>query len=237
MAPQYHQFCPIAKAAEVVGAPWTILVIRELLLGTSRFSDFQRGLSQMSPSLLTKRLIQLQDFGLVTRRTVAGRRRCEYALTPAGRELAPIVLGLGEWGMRWARGRMTDDELDVELLMSDFRRRIDANALPTGQTVIQFTFRGLRQFADWWVVVEPDGERELCVEDPARGLDVHLTSDLRTLTEIWAGDLTVRQAQRDGRLTIAGNPHICRRASTWLGRGMFADIRPATPQAEDSFDG
>src|SRR5476651_1804120 len=99
MSVRYGQFCPVAKAAEVLGERWTILIVRELLLGTRRYSDFQRTLSQISPTLLTKRLNQLVDCGLVVRRTRPGERRAEYELTPAGAELRPAIFGLGEWGM------------------------------------------------------------------------------------------------------------------------------------------
>src|SRR6478609_9628046 len=127
---RYGQMCPISKAAEILGERWTILIIRELLLGSNRFSDLQRALSQISPTLLTKRLNQLQDCGLVIRKTLPKQKRTEYHLTPPGRELLPVVVSLGEWGMKWARGQMSDDELDVELLMHDFSRRIDETQLP-----------------------------------------------------------------------------------------------------------
>ena len=165
MSTRYGQFCPVSKAAEVLGERWTILIIRELLLGTTRFNDFQRALSQISPTLLTKRLNQLQECGLVVRKTVPDQRRTEYQPMPAAKELKPIIFGLGKWGMKWARGQMNDDELDVELLMYDLHRRIDATQLPGGRTVIKFLFRGLPKFGHWWIVLE-NGARELCVDNP-----------------------------------------------------------------------
>src|SRR5450755_2841270 len=226
MSIRYGQFCPIAKAAEVLGERWTILIIRELLLGTTRFTDLQRALSQISPTLLTKRLNQLQDCGLVVRKKLPEQRRTEYHLAPAGRELLPVVVGLGEWGMKWARGQMSDDELDVELLMHDFSRRIDETQLPGGRTVIKFFFSGLSQFADWWIVLEENGERELCLNNPGKGVDIELRSDLRTMTEIWAGDMEIRTAKKDGRLQLSGNPVLIRTLSSWLRIGMFANVRP-----------
>src|SRR5688572_1955282 len=110
MSIRYGQFCPVAKAAEVLGERWTILIIRELLLGTKRFSDLQRALSQISPTLLTKRLNQLEECGLVVRKKLLRLRRTEYHLALAGRQLRPIIMGLGKWGMQWARGQMSDDE-------------------------------------------------------------------------------------------------------------------------------
>lgn len=225
MSIRYRQFCPISKAAEVLGERWTLLIIRELLLGTTRFSGLQRALSQISPSLLTKRLNELQDSGLVIRKSLPEQRRMEYHPTPAGRELLPIVIGLGEWVMKWARGQMSDDELDVELLMFDLSRRIDTTQLPGGRTIVEFDFLGLEKFPRWWVVLE-NGERELCLVKPAPDVDLQIRSDLRTLTEIWAGDTDLRTAKGDGRLQLSGSPLLIRTLRSWLRIGMFAHVRP-----------
>src|SRR5205809_6953479 len=186
MSIRYGQFCPVSKAAEVLGERWTIIIIRELLLGTTRFKEFQRALSQISPTLLTKRLNQLQECGLVVRKTAPGHRRTEYQPMPAAKELKPIIFGLGKWGMKWARGQMNDDELDVELLMYDPHRRIDATQLPGGRTVIKFLFRGLPKFGHRWIALE-NGARELCVHNPGKQLDTHLSTDLRPMTPCRAG--------------------------------------------------
>jgi DNA-binding HxlR family transcriptional regulator len=151
MSIRYGQICPVSKTAELLGERWTLLIIRELVLGTTRFNDFQRALSQISPTLLTKRLKQLEEAGLLIRKTT--QRRCEYYPTAAGKELKPIILNLGKWGMRWARGQMNDDELDVEMLMFDLQRRIDVDQLPGGRTVVKFSFLGLPKFAHWWIVI------------------------------------------------------------------------------------
>jgi DNA-binding HxlR family transcriptional regulator len=226
MSIRYGQFCPIAKAAEVLGERWTILIVRELLVGTTRFSDLQRGLSQISPTLLTKRLGQLQDAGLIVRKTLPSQQRTEYHLTSAGRELLPVVLSLGKWGMRWARGQMSDDELDVQMLMVDFCRRIDETQLPGGQTVIEFVFTGLPKFGHWWIVLERGKERELCVDNPRKAVDLQILTDVRTMAEIWAGDTEIRAAKKDGRLKLTGDPALGRTLSSWLRGSLLADVRP-----------
>lgn len=231
MSIKYNQFCPIAKAAEVLGERWTILIIRELLLGSTRFNDLQRGLSQISPTLLTKRLNQLVDDDLVIKKRVHGQRRVEYHLTAAGRELLPIVIGLGEWGMRWARGQMSDDELDVELLMFDLHRRIDLDQLPGGRTVVRFVFRGLDKFGHWWIVLE-DGNRELCIQNPNKGVDLTITTDVRTMTEIWAGDATMAKARREDRFSVSGSPVLDRTLSAWLLPGLLSHVRPAVMERD-----
>ncbi len=226
MSIRYGQFCPVSKAAEVLGERWTILIIRELLLGCTRFSDLQRGLSQISPTLLTKRLQQLQDCGLIIRKHQPEQRRTEYFLAPAGRELQPFIMHLGQWGMKWARGQMSDDELDVELLMHDFRRRIDREQLPGGRAVIQFVFPGLAKFEHWWIVFDREEESELCTKNPGKPVDIQLRTDLRTMTEIWAGDTRIRDAIKDERLRVTGDPFLLRTLSNWLRIGMFAAVRP-----------
>ena len=226
MSLHYGQFCPIAKAAEILGERWTILIVSELLLGTRRYSDFQRSLSQLSPTLLTKRLNQLVDCGLVIRKIQPGQRRAEYALSPAGLELGPIIFGLGEWGMKWARGQMRDDELDVQLLMYDYCRRIDADQLPGGRIVAAFVFAGLPKFAHWWIIIEANRERELCVKHPGKEEDIQIRSDVRTMVEIWAGDTEIRTATKDGRLKLSGNPAVVRTLSSWLRIGSLSHIRP-----------
>jgi DNA-binding HxlR family transcriptional regulator len=224
---RYGQLCPIAKAAEVLGERWTILIIRELLVGNSRYAGLQRALSQLSPTLLTRRLKQLQDCGLVIRKPVTGRTRAEYVLSPAGGELESVLLGLGRWGMKWARGQMRADELDLQLLMVEFSRRLDATRLPAGPTVVEFVLPGLPKFGRWWIVVEADGTRELCTNHPGREVNLALTLDLRTLAELWTGDTTVLTAKKQGRLRISGDAALARTLSTWLRPGALAHIRPA----------
>jgi DNA-binding HxlR family transcriptional regulator len=82
----YGQFCPVAKATEIFGEKRTVLVLRELSLGTTRFNDFQRAISRMSPTLLTKRLRRLEACGIVIRKKLSGQKGYEYRLTAAGKE-------------------------------------------------------------------------------------------------------------------------------------------------------
>jgi len=224
---RYGQLCPIAKAAEVLGERWTILIIRELLLGNSRYSGLQRALSQLSPTLLTRRLKQLQDCGLVQREPVAGRARAEYRLSAAGRELEPVLFRLGEWGMKWARGQMRADELDVQMLMVEFSRRLDTTLLPTRRTVLEFVLPGLPKFGRWWIVIEADRTRELCSNHPGVEATLVLRLDLRTLGEIWTGDTTIAKARKNDRLRVTGDPALARTLSTWLRPSALAHIRPA----------
>ena len=222
----YRQFCPIAKACEVLGERWTILIVRELLMGMTHFRDFQRALPQMSPTLLAKRLTELVDCGLVIRKELPQQKRTEYQLTAAGRELKPVVMGLAEWGARWARDQMSDDELNVQSIMYSFTRRMDRAHLPDGQIVIEFLFPNLPRFSRWWIVFEENGKKELCLDHPNARVDAQIKSNLRTMAEIWAGDIDVATAKQKGRLEITGNPVLVRTVRSWLPTSPVAHVRP-----------
>lgn len=222
----YGQFCPVAKASELLGEKWTFLLIRELLMGGRRFSEFQRGLAQISPTMLTKRLNELTASGLVMKKRIPGQRGYEYHLTEAGRDLMPVVMALGEWGMRWARGQMADSDLDVELLMLYLTRSVQPDKLIGGETVIRFKFTDLKHLSDWWLVVSGD-EVDACIEDPGKEVDVWFTTDLRTMIQVWMGDSTYKAAIRSGALTLVGPPSLTRNVARWMASSIFAGAEPA----------
>ena len=223
----YGQFCPISKAMEVLGERWTVLVLRELLLGNTQFNQLQRALPRISPTTLSKRLAELQESGLIVRKRTPGQQGYEYRLTAAGRELYPVIVQLGEWGMRWARGQMSELDLDVGMLMADVQRRIDLSKLPTGQTVLRFKFTDLPKYADWWVKINED-EVDLCLEDPGHDIDVYFTADLRCMIEVWMGDTSIKDAQAKGRLKIVGSPIYMKNLQAWLRLHVMSGIRPGS---------
>jgi DNA-binding HxlR family transcriptional regulator len=222
---EYGQFCPVAKASDILGERWTVLILRELLLGSTRFNEFQRALSRISPTLLSKRLKGLENKGLIVRRRSSGQERHEYQLTACGRELGPIIERLAVWGMRWARGQMTDSELDVEFLMWDLQRRLQTKHLPNGETVLCFIFNELEKFKTWWLV-SCDGEVDLCTENPGKDVDLYINTRVRTLVEVWSGDLDLKTAQREKHVRTHGNVHLARAMPDWLGICLYADVRP-----------
>ena len=224
----YGQFCPVAKASELLGERWVLLILRELLLGTHRYSDFQRALSRISPSVLSKRLKQLEHAGIIVRKAQSGRRSHDYFLTPAGKELASIVEHLATWGMRWARGQLSADELDVEFLMWDIQRRLQTDKLPAGETILCFIFDDLTQFKNWWLVVR-DGEVDLCTENPGKDVDLYISSTLSNLVQVWKGDIDIKLAQRKKLLKAHGNTQLARTMHDWLGICLYAHIRPGDP--------
>ncbi len=224
---RYGQFCPIAKATEILGERWTILIIRELLMGGRRFNELQRGLGDISPALLSGRLRSLEKDGLIARRQIPGQRGFEYFPTPACEALQPTIATLGEWGMCWAREALDDEDFNLDLLILYLERSIDPEQLPGLETVIKFKFTDVSKQKDWWLLVR-NGSVEVCVVPPGRDVHVFFTTDVRTMSEVWMGDRSYRDAIRAGTLEVEGEPALTRRISTWLRPSIFANS-PRTP--------
>lgn len=220
---RYNQFCPVSKASELLGDKWTLLIIREALMGAARFNEFQRGMPLISPTMLTRRLNELAENGLLIRKKIPAQKGHKYYLTEAGKELAPVIRQLGEWGMRWARGRMEDADLDVELLMLYLGRSIRPERLPGEETVIQFNFMDLKKLGKCWIVVR-NKDVDVCLEDPGKDVDIWFVTDLRTMIEVWMGDITYRQAIREKRLKLVGSSSLVRNVSRWMANSVYAGI-------------
>jgi DNA-binding HxlR family transcriptional regulator len=212
----YGQFCPVSKAAEVLCQRWTPLILRELLVGSSRFNEIRRGVPTCSPALLSKRLKELELAGVVERgATDAGP--C-YTLTEAGRELYPLIEGLGVWGQRWARSDYGPDDLDPGLLLWDVRRFAARGAFGDRRVVIQLTFPTVSARRRYYWVVVDNNEVDLCLTDPGFEVDVAVDADLRTLTQVWMGDARFVDALADGRITLRGPRELTRRVPDWFGQ-------------------
>lgn len=222
---KYGQFCPIAKAMELLDERWTILIVRELLSGSRHFNEIRRGNPKMSSALLAKRLRMLVRYELVDRREV--ENRVIYTLTPAGEELLPIVEAIGVWGTRWAAD-LGDKDLDPQVLLWDVHYNIDHEALPPGRTVVQFVFPGAdRDQRDWWLVLTPD-DADVCDADPGYDVDVTVNADLRALTAVWMGNRQWPDVLGEGSVSIHGSETLRRAFPTWLKLSMFADVPRVT---------
>lgn len=217
----YSQYCPVAKAAEVIDQRWTLLVIRELVAGSTRFNDLHRGVPRMSRSLLSKRLRQLVADGFVLRREHPGGPT--YELTAAGHEFRGIIEALGEWGVRWIDS-LTEEDLDPAFLLWDMQRSIDNEAVPEDRTVLAMTFRELRgDLRNWWLVLTPD-EVDVCEHDPGFGTDVTLDTELRTFVQVWRGDIDWADAVRAGGLEVRGATELRHRVPQWFKLSHFSAV-------------
>jgi len=227
----YRQFCPVAMAAEVLCTRWTIVLLRELVAGSTRFNDLRRGVPRMSPALLSKRLKDLEEAGIL-RRIASGRDPgvCEYHLTRAGQDLEAVIQSIGIWGQHWVEAQPSLKNLDPSLLMWDMRRNLDPAPMPDRRCVIQFTYPELPPAQRrWWLVIEPQAEVDLCLVDPGFDVDLYVTVDLRTMTAIWIGLTTVRDAVASGTLMLTGERHLARQMQTWLGLSPFAVEKKLAP--------
>lgn len=215
----YYQFCPVAKAMELLDERWTMIIIRELLLDSRHFNDLRRGVPKMSPTLLSKRLHDLTRAGIVERRNDG--REVSYVLTAAGEELRVVVETLGSWGMRWI-GHVGDEDLDPKLLLWDLHRRVDPALVPPGRTVVNFRFVDLpAKTRDWWLVLTPEGV-DICDFDPGYDVAVSVTGTLRRMVEIWRGDLGWPAALRSGVIQLQGPERFRRAVPKWFPPSHFA---------------
>jgi DNA-binding HxlR family transcriptional regulator len=218
----YGQFCPVAMAAEIVCSRWTALVLRELLSGTTRFNDLRRGVPLMSPSLLSKRLKELEEAGVILSVPTAQQGIVEYRLTEAGADLRPVVMALGFWGQRWVESTLSLKNLDPSLLMWDMRRNLDPRPLPPRRTTICFVYPELPQAKrSWWLVVE-GGSVDLCSQDPGFDVDLYVTGPLRTMTAVWMGVTTIAKETEAGRIELIGDQTVAKSMQAWLGLSPFA---------------
>ncbi|MDV7145734.1 winged helix-turn-helix transcriptional regulator [Tropicimonas sp. TH_r6] len=218
----YNQFCPIAKATEILGEKWTILIVREVLMGGRRFNELQRGLGDISPALLTSRLKMLEQKGMIVRRRIPGQRGYEYYPTEACEALLPIIMALGEWSLLWARHTILDADLDVEFLMFYLERSIDPSKLIGTETVIKFRFADLSEQPEWWLLVRND-KAQVCLKDPGKDVNVYFDCSVRTMHDVWMGDRTYREAMKSGDLSIQGDPALTRNVQSWLTPSAYID--------------
>jgi DNA-binding HxlR family transcriptional regulator len=212
---KYGQFCPVAKSAEILGDPWSILIVRELLLGSNRFNLLQKGMPRISPTVLNTRLKELEARGVIIKRRQKNARGHDYLLTPAGRELSTVIDSLAVWGMRWAREEMDSEDFDVSFLMFDIQRRIDATALPDGETVLCFNCTDIKNFKRWWPVCE-GSEIDLCYEDPGKDVDIYVTASSKNLIEVWMGDVSLTKALQSDAIQLVGERHLIRSFPKWF---------------------
>ena len=211
-------------AAEVLCNRWTVVLLRELCAGSTRFNDLRRGVPRMSPALLSTRLKELEAHGILDRVLVQKRPELfEYHLTKAGEELGPVIETIGIWGHRWIETELSLEKLDVGLLMWDMRRGLNVTPLPPRKIIIQFSFPELSKAEQtWWLLIDPKHGVDLCSVDPGFDVDLFSRSNLRTMTAIWMGLETVSRAIADDRLSLIGEQKIADNMQRWLGLSPFA---------------
>ncbi|MGB1058791.1 MAG: winged helix-turn-helix transcriptional regulator [Ketobacter sp.] len=226
----YEEVCPVSRAASILCERWTLQIVREMLFGASRFSDLQKYLPKLSPTLLNTRLKTLEQQGIVIRTRIAEKRGYEYRLTPCGLALRPVVEAMGKWGMQWAFDDMDAEQLNVSVIVRDFAVALNLDQLPSGDTTLQFNVATSGEKIRKFILVR-DRAPQVCDENIGHEVDVYLSADLETLAKIWYGKLALRTALESGRLSAVGSAPYVQRIHHWLGRSQFADVQPQSGAA------
>ncbi len=213
----YGQFCPVAMAAELLATRWTLVVLGEMLSGSTRFNEIRRGVPRMSSALLSKRLRELEKAGVLV------HADGEYILTASGRDLAPIVQGVGRWALRWVESECSLANLDARLLMWNLRRNLRPDPIPSRRVVVEFFYAGLPEGeAHYWLIVTPGAPVDLCSIDPGYEVDLLVSADLRALTSAWMGMSDFAAELRAKRIELAGDPVLSASFTRWIGRSGLA---------------
>ena len=214
----YGQFCPVAKASEILATRWTPLILRELISGSSGFNEIHRGVPLISRALLSRRLRELTEAGVIGR-----DRRGGYQLTGCGQELGPIIIAMGCWGQRWVESAAEGPDWDAGVLMWDVRRRIDTTILPPGRTVLQFDFYGApTELARWWLLIE-DGTVDLCQSDPGFEVDLYIASTVPVIGRVWIGQRSLGEAIGREEIRVHGRVDLARTLPKWFMLSVLAE--------------
>ena len=218
---QYGQYCPIAKATEILGDRWTLLIVRDMLTGTRHFNTLERGLPGISRGLLTDRLRRLERTGVVEKLIHRERRQStEYRLTPAGIELHAVIDALLHWGATWAFTDPHEQDLDPLLLLWWMRDRVCPDQLPNERVVVQMDFTGAVKERYWLLVAKEDVS--ICQTDPGFPTDMIVNADIATLYQVWLGRVTFAEAMRHKRIEIDALPALARAFPTWFAYSLAA---------------
>lgn len=213
----YGQFCPVAKASEILTRRWTPLILRELISGSTRFNEIHRGVPLMSRPLLAQRLRELLEWGVVVRNADNS-----YQLTESGAELEQVIIAMGMWGQRWVESNSDGPDWDAGVLMWDMRRRINTDVLPKGRCVLQFEYRDAPQeMRLWWLLIE-DGAIDLCTSDPGFEVDLYITSEVRVMGPVWIGQRSLESAIESEEIVLHGQPDLSRSIGDWLLLSVMA---------------
>jgi DNA-binding HxlR family transcriptional regulator len=222
----YGQYCPVARAAEILADRWTLLIIRELLADIKHFNELERGLPRMSRMLLVERLRRLERTGVLERRGASRGKPTEYRLTAAGRELQRVIDNLGEWGARWAFGQPRPSELDPIVLLWWMRRRVALENIPRRRVLIEFHFRRIQK-QYYWLLIEPT-DISVCLKHPGFDIDLTVTADILAFYRVWLGHASLSDALRRNQVRLDGVPADVRAFPQWFTWSPMAETVRAT---------
>lgn len=229
----FTSFCPLTLTTDVIGDRWTPLVLREMLLGNTRFNDIARALPGLSRSLLTQRLKHLERKGVLDARPLPSGRGSTYHLTPAGRDLHDVLIAMGRWSITWLYEKLDPTDVDAESLMWWMHRRTDPAHSPDRRVTVQFDHTAPAR-RSYWMVFERR-EASVCVSDPGFGVEAVVRCPTSELGRVFQGYESWRSAVRAGRIDVSGRRDVVRDISSWfLWSPWNADTARATASREPS---
>jgi DNA-binding HxlR family transcriptional regulator len=213
----YGLFCPLAMACEVVEPRWTLVILNELWSGATRFNEIRRGVPGISPTLLSKRLKEMEQRGLIERLEDTAKGTVDYIRTPRAIELEPALMMLGEWAYRNIEAEVALDGLNPDYLMWNLRRKIDPSELPERRVVVRFHFTDLRENeSTYWLIARPGMAVDLCMADPGFDPDLFVEADLKAVASAWMGYSTLRAEMSHDRILLTGNPRLIKTIDKWM---------------------
>lgn len=223
--PSYGQFCPLAMAAEFLCSRWTILIFRELLLGSSSFNDISKGVTRMSRTLLSDRLKELTERGLITKQLTGKSRHPEYQLTKAGEALRSVVFGMADWSQEWLQIEPSLENIDADHLFWCLRRGAKHHPdLPNPFVVHIYLSEQSKKHQNAWLVFK-DEEVDLCIIDHDFMVDVQIEATTRNLTKLYMGWCDFSEAIKNKEVILRGPSRYTKLAQQWLGRSRLANIK------------
>lgn len=227
---RYGQYCPLSMATEILGSRWTLLLLRELLDGSTGFNEIARGVPLMSRSMLSIRLKELEQAGLTMRKASGAGKSSEYRLTEAGHALGPVVRSIAEWGQEWIDTEPSLADIDTDFLMWDVRRNLKLPTDLPAKFVLHFHFPdGPDGKTDHWLVTE-GSDIDVCYIDPGHEVDVRIEANVKDFTQVWMGWLSLERALDDRRLFVDGPPRYTRNIASWLGLSAVSGIAKRPPE-------
>ena len=224
---EVESHCPATKAADILGDKWTLLILRALILGARRYSDFVAAMPRISPSVLSSRLKSMVENGLILKRGEAGQQ-ASYRLTPSGREAQQMIVLLSDWGLKWAKRNTRIDMIDVGATMWDFHRTLVTEELPDGENVFAFTMTDLDKHNRWWIIASQKSV-DLCDSDPGKPVDLYIHAPFESLIDVWRGECDLKGLLNDEVIVLAGEPSLESSAEDWFP--MSPVVRAAKGEA------
>lgn len=228
--PDYTRFCPISMASSVLSDRWTPMILREMVIGSTRFNDIARGLPGISRSLLVQRLKHLERAGVLERWPSPVGRGSEYHLTPAGKDLESVLMAFGRWAVHWLFHELDVTQVDAVTLMWWMHRRVDTDQVPESRVVIQFDHTAPERVTLWLVFER--GAPSVCLQHPGFDSDLVVTSTTPGLARVFQGYTTWAHALATGEITVAGPPRLIRAIPRWFLWSPFADATLARAALE-----